>query len=83
MTGVTAVAAGGLVQIRQDLADTEQMAGYGRQLNEAGYAVIADLVCTGLILMRAVSPWIRPSRLKITGAPSLPAVPARALVRVK
>jgi Phytanoyl-CoA dioxygenase (PhyH) len=44
MTGVKAVAAGGLVQIREDLADTEQMAGYGRQLNEAGYAVIADLV---------------------------------------
>jgi hypothetical protein len=44
MTGVVAAAADGLVQNGGDLAGTEQMAGYGSQLNEAGYAVIADLV---------------------------------------
>ena len=44
MTGVVAAAADGLVRHKGDLAGTEQIVGYGSQLNEAGYVVIADLV---------------------------------------
>jgi len=44
MTGVVAAAADGLVQYKGHSAGTEQIAGYGSQLNEAGYVVIADLV---------------------------------------
>jgi phytanoyl-CoA dioxygenase PhyH len=44
MTGVVTAAADGLVQIKGDSAGTEQIAGYGSQLNEAGYVVIADLI---------------------------------------
>jgi hypothetical protein len=44
MTGVVAAAADELVQIKGDLAGIEQISGYGSQLNEAGYAVIADLI---------------------------------------
>ena len=44
MTGVIAAAAGGLVQHKGDSAGPEEITGYGSQLNEAGYVVIADLV---------------------------------------
>ena len=44
MSGIVAAAAGGLVQNKGDSAGTEQIAGYGSQLNEAGYVVIADLI---------------------------------------
>ena len=44
MTGVVSAATDGLVQHTGDAAGTEQIAGYGSQLNEAGYVVIADLV---------------------------------------
>lgn len=44
MTGVVAAAADGLIQNKGGSAGTDQIAGYGSQLNEAGYVVIADLV---------------------------------------
>ena len=44
MTGIVAAATDGLLQHTGDAASTEQIAGYGSQLSEAGYVVIPDLV---------------------------------------